>query len=246
MHRHSFKLFLTLAITGVSFAQRPGTPSPSIDLQADATLQELLTDFTVSSKKIAIANYGKTVASNYYVVSVSIINPNSEKVYLQSVSFRRQDNKTVMAAPSSQVAKIVEGQQDRSGWVDRGFGLANIGGAAAITFVKRPGARANYAQFLVAYSLFSALRDFVFERPEQIRLSTTVLRDSGVMSKNYVISGKSSDMIDVFINKDEVGDLLKKDKHVTVEQIKQYLGSALVTAFATDSDAQRLVGGRSR
>jgi hypothetical protein len=239
---------LILALGSAAFAQRPGTPSPPVDLQAEPALHDLLADFTVATPKVAATNYGKVIARNYYVVSVSVINPNSEKVYLQSITFRRSDNKTVSAAPISQVAKSVEGRPEK-GLMDltgRGLAMAGVVGAAAIPFVKRAGSRANFTEFLVAYSLFYAFKDYLFDRPEGVHLSTSVLRESGVLSRNYMIAGKASDTVDIFINKEEVGGLVKKDKRATTEQIKEYLGTAMITAFATDAEAQRLVGSRTR
>ncbi len=72
------------------------------------------------------------------------------------------------------------------------------------------------------------------------------MRESGVLNRNYVIAGKSSDTVDVFVNKEELGELLRQNKRPSAEKIKQYLGTAAITAFATDSEAQRLVGSRAQ
>ena len=238
-------LSLALALCSVLSAQRPGPPSPSVDLQTEPTLQDLLTDFTIASSRVSAATYGKQLARDYYVVSVSIVNTNSEKVYLQSISFRRPDKHSVSVAPVGQVAKVLEAR-GTSGLLDKALIMAGVAGAAAVPFIKKSGSRANYAEFLAIYDLLNAFRGYVFDGHDAVRLSTSVMREGGVLSRNYVIAGKSTDTVDVFVNKEEVGELLKQDKRPSTEKIKQYLGTASITAFATDSEAQRLVGSRAQ
>jgi hypothetical protein len=238
-------LSLILALGGVVSAQRPGPPSPSVDVQTEPTLQDLLTDFTIASPRITAATYGRQMARDYYVVSVSVVNPNSEKVYLQSVTFRRPDKHSVSVAPVGQVARMLEAR-GASSMLDKSLLMAGVAGAAAVPFIKKSGSRANYAQFLAIFDLLNAFRGYVFEGHESLRLSSTVMRESGVLNRNYVIPGKSGDIVDVFVNKEEVGELLKQDKRASTEQVKQYLGTAVVTGFATESEAQRLVGSRAQ
>ncbi len=230
-------------LCGILYAQRPGPPSPSIDMQAEP-VRDLLTDFTVASPKIAAATYGRQLARDFYIVSVSVVNPNSEKVYLQSVTFRRADKHTVSVSPVWQVARILEARGGTS-LLDKSLLMAGVAGAASVPFVKKLGSRANYAQFLAIFDLLNAFRGYVFDRGEPVRLSSTVMRES-VMNKNYAIPGKSGDTLDVFIAKEAVGELLKQDKRASSEKVKEYLGTAVITAFATDAEAQRMVGNHAQ
>lgn len=237
------------------------TPDQTVTTDAPKTDPRVYVIPSVLTTSQAQANYGKDIATRFYVVPLTIVNDTTNNVFVQAVSFMPPSLNKKRIAAVSLVTVLQEVQRQKSlDFRTRTSQILMYGSLilpGPTPFFKNVLARATYNQVLSIYNL---ARTSAFDTfPDYLDDVIKLLQSNKLFTQNYQLGPHLSATIDTFVSAETLatglrpleklsGDglkqarktnkqLLKDARHLTQIEVLQRLGDPFVYYLAVPPTA---------